>query len=601
MIKRVIANFESISSMLPSNQDTTPNMTSTEISDSTDAAVLSKYKKKFMKCLNNSLMQLTISVLIIIYASLATALITFDADLDDAKISLLAIELGLLAFFVGETLCFAIISQGKNLSNWLDLILLIISILIVCFQINDPELKFGDSWRLKSLLFILRIILINRRLFELNTIFIQFKTRRMTTRKISTTHTEKVIDILETITNSFLCTKNYPLKETLQLCLESIARAKAEDFGLDATTEADKLRSTEWPKKSRKNSKVKPMRPSIETQDNGGSVFNYGEDSLSFIIPTTISKYCAKVNELDFDVFNLKRATDGKELTSVIVFLFSENELFGYTNISPQSLVMFIDAIQEGYHYDNSYHNATHAADVTQFFNFLLTTCGGKTTCNLTYMEIAACYISAAIHDFEHPGVNNVFLINTQDPLAILYNDKSVLENHHIASAFKCAQEPDKNIFSSLTNEERKSLRSKIISMVLATDMSRHFSDIAKYKTRFSIDTPIKDDIDRLLTMEMMMHSSDLGNPCRPWELCKQWTQLIVQEFFIQGDKERELNLPISNLCDRYTVNIPKSQIDFISFIIEPTFNTLALLLKKVTENAIENLKNNKANWANEL
>ena len=34
-------------------------------------------------------------------------------------------------------------------------------------------------------------------------------------------------------------------------------------------------------------------------------------------------------------------------------------------------------------------------------------------------------------------GYTNSFLVARGDPLAILYNDRSVLENHHVASAWK--------------------------------------------------------------------------------------------------------------------------------------------------------------------
>ena len=44
--------------------------------------------------------------------------------------------------------------------------------------------------------------------------------------------------------------------------------------------------------------------------------------------------------------------------------------------------------------------------------------------------------IGGACHDHEHPGVNNVYLVETRDDVAIKYNDVSVLENHHVASSF---------------------------------------------------------------------------------------------------------------------------------------------------------------------
>ncbi len=55
------------------------------------------------------------------------------------------------------------------------------------------------------------------------------------------------------------------------------------------------------------------------------------------------------------------------------------------------------------------------------------------------------------------------------------------------------------------------------------------------------------------------MHAADLGNPTRKFEVAKKWAELIVKEFFMQGDRERALSLEISMLCDRHTTNFAKS------------------------------------------
>ena len=45
--------------------------------------------------------------------------------------------------------------------------------------------------------------------------------------------------------------------------------------------------------------------------------------------------------------------------------------------------------------------------------------------------------IAAVMHDYAHPGLTNAFLSATSDDKAILYNDASVLENYHCASAWR--------------------------------------------------------------------------------------------------------------------------------------------------------------------
>ena len=67
--------------------------------------------------------------------------------------------------------------------------------------------------------------------------------------------------------------------------------------------------------------------------------------------------------------------------------------------------------------------------------------------------------------------------------LALLYNDVSVLENYHVAVAFKLLQTPELDIFSNLSPEERKIMRRLIIDIVLATDMTKHMMILARMQT----------------------------------------------------------------------------------------------------------------------
>lgn len=57
------------------------------------------------------------------------------------------------------------------------------------------------------------------------------------------------------------------------------------------------------------------------------------------------------------------------------------------------------------------------------------------------------------------------------------------------------------------------------------------------------------------------MHCADLSNPTKPLELYRQWTDRIMEEFFRQGDKERERGMEISPMCDKHTASVEKSQV----------------------------------------
>ena len=86
--------------------------------------------------------------------------------------------------------------------------------------------------------------------------------------------------------------------------------------------------------------------------------------------------------------------------------------------------------------------------------------------CVFTPLEVMSAIFAAAIHDVDHPGLTNQFLINTSSELAIMYNDESVLENHHLAVAFKLLQNSDCDIFVNLTRKQRQTLRKMVIDMV---------------------------------------------------------------------------------------------------------------------------------------
>lgn len=151
-----------------------------------------------------------------------------------------------------------------------------------------------------------------------------------------------------------------------------------------------------------------------------------------------------------------------------------------------------------------------------------------------------------------------------------MYNDESVLENHHLAVGFKLLQEDNCDIFQNLSKRQWQSLRKMVIDMVLATDMSKHMTLLADLKTMVETKKVTSSGVllldnysDRIQVLRNMVHCADLSNPTKPLELYRQWTDRIMAEFFQQGDRERERGMEISPMCDKHTASVEKSQVQF--------------------------------------
>uniref|UniRef100_A0ACB8EP25 Calcium/calmodulin-dependent 3',5'-cyclic nucleotide phosphodiesterase 1B n=1 Tax=Sphaerodactylus townsendi TaxID=933632 RepID=A0ACB8EP25_9SAUR len=183
-----------------------------------------------------------------------------------------------------------------------------------------------------------------------------------------------------------------------------------------------------------------------------------------------------------FEKLNSDEVSEDHALRTIVFELLTRHNLNSRFKIPTVYLMTLLDALEAGYgKYKNPYHNQIHAADVTQTVHcFLLRT--GMVHC-LTEIEILAIIFAAAIHDYEHTGTTNSFHIQTKSDTAILYNDRSVLENHHISAVFRMMQDDEMNVLVNLNKDEFMELRSLVIEMVLATDMSCHFQQVKSMKT----------------------------------------------------------------------------------------------------------------------
>jgi hypothetical protein len=223
----------------------------------------------------------------------------------------------------------------------------------------------------------------------------------------------------------------------------------------------------------------------------------------------------ALANEWQFDAFALAEASGGHPLSTLAYYLFAKQGLLEHFSLKPAALARFLRRMEAGYR-GNPYHNAVHAADVLQTLHCIVMR-GGLMPGYVDPLFLMACYTAAVrlsgvgrlnkccprgrggggvcvswrlrwprricdcpapaacggalptrthtpnthhharrqvVHDVEHGGLTNDFLVNSLDRLAVRYNDRSPLENHHLAAAFTLMQQPDFHFLAGLPKAE---------------------------------------------------------------------------------------------------------------------------------------------------
>ena len=317
----------------------------------------------------------------------------------------------------------------------------------------------------------------------------------------------------------------------------------------------------------------------------------------------------------NFNIFKLEEKVGRDNILPVTsIYVFSSLGLFSiidYTKFEP-----FIFRVASGYHRQNPYHTDLHAADMVQ--SLLVYSLFGnlQKVLDFTDIDLISLFISAAIHDLGHPGYTNNFLINTKNEIAIKYNDQSVLENYHVSEGFNIIfKKTGCNIFENMSNDNYKICRKRIINCVLATDMTLHGKELQFLKSKlqayniksgenvekiFESADPVMNFNLKQEFLNIIIHTADVSNPTKPFEIYQQWAHRCIEEFFKQGDMEKKLNLPVSFNCDRDTVSLPQSQLGFIDAIVSPLFSIVCEFFPGMSF-TLENMKKNREIYKKEV
>ncbi|CAJ1395655.1 unnamed protein product [Effrenium voratum] len=328
-----------------------------------------------------------------------------------------------------------------------------------------------------------------------------------------------------------------------------------------------------------------------------------------------------KAGAFDFDAiaFAALPEVQGQPITLLGNYMLSSS---GYISLLQETgwlsqgdfegrLTRFLTEIDRRYRPEAIYHSSAHATDVMATICWFLRLPYFSERSSI--LDYTLSVIAGAVHDVGHPGFNNDFQKTTFSDLALRYNDKSVLENFHVATAFELMRDDaDCNWFELLNteyteNEEetvnlQQYVRRMLVSIVLGTDMAkhnRHMKHLTSVVEAEAVELRGQEAMDRtVFLLTAMVHAADISNPCKPRKIMLDWTERVNLEFWAQGDEEQRLNLPISRMCDRTAGfnAVPAGQIAFIKFVCEPYFGLLARLCPEAEE-CTSSLAENRKYW----
>lgn len=363
-----------------------------------------------------------------------------------------------------------------------------------------------------------------------------------------------------------------------------------------------------------------------------------------------------KADQVIFDVWGLDAKTKGRSMSFLAIYLFHKYDLYTHFHLDVQKVALFFRTVESRYK-PNPYHNAVHGCDVLQethaFVLHALRPYG-----MVTKVDILALLTAAAVHDLEHKGVTNDFLVATKDEWALEFNDQSPNEMHHLQAAFKLLNMPEMDFLtaSNMSNQDRKYIRQVIIETVLATDMKRHFQVKKEFEEKIELSLAVEwqhslkeherahgtshhhhghhkalsdnlwaqaqanahstpseseaesmvkirarvgkalSDETKLLIYKMCLKVSDIAHLAARQDVHLKWVKGLGEEFYLQGDREKAAGLPPSFLCDRDKPGVTESQVGFFEFVALPLFRSWIAVFPELKE-ALEGLNSNFEYW----
>ncbi|CAF1674616.1 unnamed protein product [Rotaria magnacalcarata] len=289
---------------------------------------------------------------------------------------------------------------------------------------------------------------------------------------------------------------------------------------------------------------------------------------------STLPSYIPNLKQFEFSPWSV--ANDMKPI--YVLYMFRDLAASDSSNLNRfdmECLIRFTLTVRKNYR-NVPYHNWSHAFSVAHAIYTVIK----ETQHNFTANQCIALFVACLCHDLDHRGKTNDYMIKSSSTLASIYTT-STMERHHFNQTVTILQTESLNIFKHFSPKEYRQMLDEIRHCILATDLVLFFENRPKLERiveSSQFDWNNKDHMQ--LMMGLSMTAADLCSSFKQWEVQRSNVSIIMEEFFQQGDDEKRRGIHPQSLMDRSLAHeLPKNQVNFISFICLPCYSLIVRVL----------------------
>lgn len=281
-------------------------------------------------------------------------------------------------------------------------------------------------------------------------------------------------------------------------------------------------------------------------------------------------------NTWTFNVFDFVQEND-YALVKLAGFVLAQGGLIERFNIDKYKLYNFLKDVEESYNPEVPYHNAKHATDILQavYYSLNKMSSSGTALKDLLSAEETLSLVLAVIgHDIGHIGRTNHFLTLTKHEFAMI-DPESPNEAMHFRLFREKLTKWD--IFGHLPEDQSQKIMSNIEILILATNMDHHERILKQWRSNlanFTLSSPLC----RMALMKYVLKFCDVSNPARGQPLYREWTLLLREEMYREGDHMEMLGMAVDGARDR---NLPSTIAKIQCWFIE---NRVQRYLRSIKE-----------------